>query len=937
MAILAGAGLLSVAEAVPTTERVYLSGKGPSDAVEWDFYCSSGRRSGEWTTIPVPSNWEQHGFGGYDYGHVPADEKHDEIGTYRTRFMVPEGWKDQHVRLVFEGSMTETSIRINGESLGAPNLGGYLPFRFILDQRHLHYGSENMLEVVVKKKPENRSLDLAERKADYWVFGGIYRPVYLEVQPKAFVNRVAIDARADGDFRMDVFPQVHRDMHFRNEMVTHVDAVRAQIQTRDGRDVGNPMIAPIHGATGRVHLATRIENAELWSPEHPTLYQVRVTLLHDGTPVFERLESFGFRSFELKPEDGLYLNGKKMLIRGINRNVFAPKTARAIDPQKAWADARAIKAMNANLVRSHLPASAAFMEACDALGLFVIVELCNWQAPSIDTPIARNIASELVTFYQNHPSVIFWANGNEGGFNLEIDEVYHLYDLQDRPVIHPWSYHEGLDTLHYPTFAVLTKKLEGPRIYLPTEFLHGLYDGGHGAGMEDYWNAIRSSPFGAGGVLWCWGDAAIERTDASGKLDTYGNCSADGIVGPHGEKEGSYFTVREVWSPVQIPMDHLSAEFDGKLPMENRFDDTSLRDCVFAWRLLNVSTPFSRKAETTVHAEGSVTGPDVPPGAFGHLQIPLTTDWQSTDALEVTAISPSGREIMKWSWPIHSSERASESERGKRVPKPRVGHPFEIASGDALWSFDPQTGQLLGCTIEGKDAGLRAGPVLYAGNPNGAIEFSGEWRATVSRKVDTVVIESENSSNGSRFSWTLSSDGSVTLDYAFAAVDEELTSCAVGFDLDEAKVASKRWLGNGPFRIWANRVAGPQYGLWENDYNEGLAGVNWALPEFSGIFGDVDWMRVDLKSGVALVLDTAPGSAVGILRPRNAVGPDGTADAFYGPKRAIWDYPRGGGLHLFHKLPAVGTKFKDADQLGPQSLPQKLSGAVSGRVVFLVR
>ena len=172
--------------------------------------------SGEWTKIPVPSNWEQEGFGNYNYGHDAPATKHDETGTYRITFKVPKAWKDKHVRLVFEGSMTQTSIKINGKTVGFPNYGGYLPFRYILDKK-VKYGEENTLEVLVKKKPDNESLDWAERKADYWVFGGIYRPVYLEVLPRGFVNRVAIDARADGSLRVDIFPQVQRPTKFREE------------------------------------------------------------------------------------------------------------------------------------------------------------------------------------------------------------------------------------------------------------------------------------------------------------------------------------------------------------------------------------------------------------------------------------------------------------------------------------------------------------------------------------------------------------------------------------------------------------------------------------------------------------------------------------------------------------------------------------------------
>ena len=141
--------------AAQQTERIYLSGKGPSDAVQWDFLCSAGRRSGQWTKIPVPSNWEQHGFGNYNYGREKFGTKARETGTYRTTFKAPWQWKkNKHVRLVFEGSMTQTSVKLNGKQLGFPNFGGYVPFRYVLDKTNLKYGKENTIEVSVKKKPD---------------------------------------------------------------------------------------------------------------------------------------------------------------------------------------------------------------------------------------------------------------------------------------------------------------------------------------------------------------------------------------------------------------------------------------------------------------------------------------------------------------------------------------------------------------------------------------------------------------------------------------------------------------------------------------------------------------------------------------------------------------------------------------------------------------
>lgn len=85
-------------QAAPKTERQYLSAHGPKDALPWEFSVTAGRRAGVWSTIPVPSNWEQHGFGTYNYGGAPDQP---ERGLYRMRFAVPGAWKGRPLRLVF--------------------------------------------------------------------------------------------------------------------------------------------------------------------------------------------------------------------------------------------------------------------------------------------------------------------------------------------------------------------------------------------------------------------------------------------------------------------------------------------------------------------------------------------------------------------------------------------------------------------------------------------------------------------------------------------------------------------------------------------------------------------------------------------------------------------------------------------------------------------
>lgn len=401
-------------------------------------------------------------------------------------------------------------------------------------------------------------------------------------------------------------------------------------------------------------------------------------------------------------------------------------------------------------------------------------------------------------------------------------------------------------------------------------------------------------------------------------------------MGPHGEKEASYFTVREIWSPVQIEWAQLPGDFSGALPVENRYYETPLNECSFAWKLVNFSTPFSEQAESSTRVEGRLAGPNVGPGEQGILQLPLPANWRESGALELSAFSRTGVELMKWSWPIDVA-KSSTAESG--AVKQTDGKPFEVTAGKTVWRFSPASGQLVGCSVAGTELGFGRGPVLYAGTLENALEFSNDWKAEAKSEGDSVVVESKNINDGSHFRWTVSPDGSAALDYEFAAIENALAYCAVGFDLEESNVASKRWLGAGPHRIWGNRLKGPQFGLWEDEYNDNITGVNWGKPEFKGIFGRVDWMEIGLKSGSSLLVDADSRASLGILRPKNADETRNEKNGV-GPVHAWWHYPESGGLHLFHKLPGVGTKFANAEALGPQGEPKKLTGTLSGRIVF---
>src|SRR5690606_16139849 len=127
-------------------KRLYLSGTGKDNRVNWEFYCTGGAHAGKWTSIPVPSNWELEGFGNYNYGFDKTEQVGKEEGLYKYRFPVPKEWKTQHVNIVFEGVMTDAEVKVNGQLAGPVHQGAYYAFKYDISKL-LHYGKENVLEV----------------------------------------------------------------------------------------------------------------------------------------------------------------------------------------------------------------------------------------------------------------------------------------------------------------------------------------------------------------------------------------------------------------------------------------------------------------------------------------------------------------------------------------------------------------------------------------------------------------------------------------------------------------------------------------------------------------------------------------------------------------------------------------------------------------------
>ncbi|MFC2098731.1 glycoside hydrolase family 2 TIM barrel-domain containing protein, partial [Bacteroidota bacterium] len=901
------------------TEIRYLSGTGKDNMVEWDFYCSDGRNSGTWTTIGVPSCWEQQGFGTYNYGHDSLDVRATEHGLYKYSFSVPKDWKGKEVKIVFMGVMTDAEVKINGKLAGEVHQGAFYEFKYSITKL-LKYGEENQLEVMVNKVSSNESVNYAERKADFWIFGGIFRPVYLQVFPKEHIERVAIDAKATGDIKAEIIVNA-----------SSAENVKLQLKDLQGKKLQDIEVAGLEKTKGKWSFSAKASDIKSWNPEQPNLYQLAIVLIDKkGGTLHEFNQRIGFRTVEVLEGDGIYVNGERIRFKGVDRHSFYPESGRTTSKALSIDHVKMMKDMNMNAVRmSHYPPDVHFLDVCDSLGLFVIDEVCTWHTPHLDTEVGRKIVKEAVVRDVNHPSILLWANGNETGWNTELDDDYAIWDIQKREVIHPWNIFRKTNTLHYMHYhGLINDAYAKDKIFFPTEFLHGLYDGGHGAGLDDYWKMMWNNPLCAGGFLWDFADEAVVRTDKNGILDTDGNHAADGIVGPYGEKEASYFTIKEIWSPIFIEDRFIRDDFNGIFRIENRYHFTNLDACAMTARWVKFESPEGG-LDYKVLTQNKIELPGLSPGSKGTFKVEKPQNWKSADALHLTATDPGGKEIFTWTYPVKMPKELNKKNidftgEGEIITDIKDGQ-IHVGANGIKFTFSEKTGILKEVVKGNKVIPFNEGPVIlghsdkidsvYLSSSNDKVEIITVFETT--DKSPEWATHQEFSSDVIR--WTIHPNGLLDLEVEIKGKRTVLGYKGITFSFPESEVAGMKWLGDGPYRVWRNRIKGTKFQVWENDYNNTITGESgFVYPEFKGFFSSLYWAKIRGKNNNGFTVYC--NSTHTFLR---MLTPDQPKD----PKRGsgIPDFPEG-DISFVKNIPPVGTKFQDAVSMGPHGNPENYFG-----------
>jgi hypothetical protein len=935
------------------TQVQYLSGTDKDNTVPWQFSVSSGQNAGIATNIPVPSCWQAMGFGAYSYtqSHTGLSTSNAETGFYTNTFAIPSSWAGKRIFLVFEGVLTDTSATINGQSVGPTHQGGYYEFRYDVTPYVVVGANTNVLRVTVRFWSAQPSVEDAEQgNTDYWLFAGIYRPVYLEAKPAAYIDYVAANPLADGNITVSTYLSG----------ISNNYTVKAFVTDANNVQLGNAFSNTVSSGATNVVLSASLPTPNPWSSEFPTLYTLTAQLIDtNGLVVHSVTNQIGFRTIALVANQGFFVNGEKVIMRGICRHEEWPTSGRTKSAFISSNDVAMIKDVNFNAVRlSHYPQNKTFLQECNRQGLYVLEEMASYQRV-IDFTNGTNHIYEMIRRDVNDPCVIAWDNGNEGGWNVNLDgnngsttNYFALYDIQKRLVIRPGvnTTFQNLFDTHYPTYTSLTNSLgSGKPAYMSTEILHGLYDGGGGASLQEYWDAMRTAPNGAGMFTWVWDDAGVVRTDQGGILDVRDAHGPDGLVGPYREKEASYYSYKETYSPVQVGAPN-PASFAGTLQVTNRFDFTDLSQCTFNWQLGWFADPtdstnyFSTNALTggllAGTGSGDFSGLSLAPGASGSLALPsFPANWTNYDALRLTATDPFGRNIYTWTWPLRTQTQIRDRIVGAvSVTAPAISAGTNateiiVTNGPRVFHFSKTTGIINSLTVSNLPVSFTNGPSPVAGSA---------WVVTsITNYTDGtnyyVGVNSLTSSTNA-FLWTLRPDGWLKLNYQYWLTGTQ-SFMGITFNYPSNQVTAMNWLGLGPYRVWKNRSAGQEIFTHTKAYNDVWTGqttnystthgtatkTQWAYPEFAGYHGQLFWASLQTTEQPITVVTPMTNLFFRVLTPPSTDRPNGT-----------WTDPSfpSGGISLLHGISAIGNKFNLPNATGPAGQTNVATGLYTGEASF---
>ena len=559
-----------------------------------DFYREDYDVSG-WDRITVPGNWQTQGFGTPIYINInypfvrnrpsvttepPKDwtayENRNPVGSYVTFINVTKDMLDKNLILHFGGVHSAFYVWVNGQRIGYSQ-NSMSPAEFDVTN-YMHEG-HNKLAVEVYRWSDGSYLE----DQDMWRLSGIFRSVELWVRPLVHIADYHVTAVPNKDFTE---AHVTADIALCNTGKKAAKNLRTVLKL-DGKTISETLKTLAAGDTTHIRLTYLINNPKLWSAEKPNLYPFSVELQDQKGTMTEHFDyHLGVKHVECIGEV-FKINGKNVKLRGVNRHDHHPRTGRYVDDATYELDLRLMKQANINFLRtSHYPDREYLYELCDRWGMYVMDEANQeshgygyaneemgndraWEKAHVDR------AESLVKRDYNHPCVILWSLGNEGGVGPNIQAMYDTVCRLDSTRLPFYDCHPRYSALHdfgYPTPDVLKaeaeKETEKPLI--AREYAHAM--GNSMGNFQEYWDVIYADSSIAGAAVWDWVDQGLVKKEDEGENQSSGleffayggdfgdqpndgNFNINGLIAPDRKPHPHYYEVQHVYQPLQFVLD----------------------------------------------------------------------------------------------------------------------------------------------------------------------------------------------------------------------------------------------------------------------------------------------------------------------------------------------------------------------------------------------
>ena len=513
-----------------------------------------------WNKIPVPSNWQLHGYGIPIYTNIkypfsfydepnPPDipDEYNPVGSYKRTFYIPNEWNEKKVYIYLGAVKSAFYIWVNGVKVGYSQ-GSKLPAEFDLT-KFVRTG-ENNVSLEVYRWSDGSFLE----DQDFWRLSGIERDVYLycreDIQIKDYFSLCDLDS----SFKNGILDLNVKFQSFQNKKFTGFLSTLLKDNDKTIYDLTSELNISSNDSSN-INLNAYIPNVNKWSAEKPYLYNLQIILKNKKGEVIETISKMvGFRNVQISNAQ-LLVNGQPIIIKGVNRHEHDYKTGHVVSKKSMIKDIEIMKSNNINAVRTcHYPDEPFWYELCDKYGIYVYDE-ANIESHGMhynlnytlgNNPLWLNAhiqrTKRMIERDKNHPSIIAWSLGNEAGNGYNFYNTFLLAKNMDssRIVVYERALEEwNTNTIGemYANYTRLEKyakrKKNADRPFILCEYAHAM--GNSLGGIKEYVDLFEKYDKLQGGFIWDFQDQGLLATDKSGK---------------------EYFTYGGDYGPEGIPSDH---------------------------------------------------------------------------------------------------------------------------------------------------------------------------------------------------------------------------------------------------------------------------------------------------------------------------------------------------------------------------------------------